>query len=245
MSELRPPTALQWWSWFKKAVTIASGDDESLLTKCEQRVAERPISEGFNKEWTTVMSLFLSDIAYHKRFHQRWEVGEMPKKKSLGKIDFAWYPYERSHAVFWKRPSVLIEHEQQRYAEKEKGLKWAAEKLMKSYKKVEPPPLRVLITYRWNRPRKPFVDEDLKELVQKGLGSAKFVPLLLVIGADDHDKIEEWHGYIWGGPSDGFPDTPRVCHVPLAEGVVDGIRIPHIDVRCCDTKSCYDRKGGR
>lgn len=206
------PTAELWWSWFRSALTDAYKPD-ALLGKCERRVKERHDLKDYCKEWTAVMSVFLSDMAqdnkFHNKFHQRWEV-EGPKKKGFGKIDFAWYRYEHipdAGDKICNQPSVLIEHEQQRYEEEKKGLKWVAQKLMESNMEKCPPPLRVLVTYRWQRPQATsFDDEELKELVSGGLCRRKRVPFLLVIGSDDRERDEngesfqdEWHGYIWEG----------------------------------------------
>jgi hypothetical protein len=217
-------TAKNWWTWFETAVEKSNCDRNSLFGKYDSRVKERCKSRGQakgkddnDKEWTAVMSIFLSDLAQGNKFHQRWEVAG-PKKKGIGKIDFAWYRYEDEPGdKICNHPSVLIEHEQQRYGGKKKGLGWVAKKLAKANKEGGLPPLRVLITYRWKRsPKKSFDDEKLKELVHKELkksvrrdGLYRRVPFLLVIGSDDREQDEndkssqdEWHGYIW--LRDGF-----------------------------------------
>lgn len=200
------PVARDWWSWFKRAVKEAYSTDDSQLTRCWGRVKERPEKEDYSKEWTAVMSVFLAGLAQEKGFHQKWEK-EKPTKKGYGHIDFVWYKrVDNQKEPLSHQPSVLIEHEQQRYGEKKKGLKWVARKLVKSNKQMVPPPLRVLITYRWTQS---YQDDKLKDLVSKGLRRRREVPFLLVIGAEDNEDPEEWHGYIWRGPRSGFGDMLR------------------------------------
>ena len=194
-------TAKKWWSWFVSALKQAYEKD-ALLGKCEKRVRERGLEEYYGKEWTAVMSVLLSNMAQVNHFHQKWEVAG-PKTKGFGKIDFAWYGYEGGlGGNVCSQPSVLIEHEQQRYKEKEKGLAWVAQKLVKSDKGKNPGPLRVLITYRWTER---YQDDQLKKLVSKGC--RKDVPFLLIIGAEDNEELKEWHGYMWRGLRDGFGKT--------------------------------------
>lgn len=116
---------------------------------------------GESKEWTSVMAVFLANLAAAGTppLVQDWEWGYQ-------KIDHVWRePSKPDH------PVVLIEHEQQRYEDKgTERITYPVQKLLNQSDEA----LKVLITYEWFRPRaKSYCVGWLRNAVKKELAHGR------------------------------------------------------------------------
>lgn len=149
-----------------------------------------------DKEWTEVMSNFLSGLARTLKCYQEWEGSH--------RVDYVWH---RENGPL--TPIVLIEHEQQRYDQLD-----YVSKLFQSYPKVSS--LAVVVTYAWERPKaKSWLAGDLvskyqekvRPLLQATDYSRRF---LLIVGSEvdwseeQQRKPYEWFGYSFSSPSGGL-----------------------------------------